>query len=65
MKPKTSWKKAIICIIKHDESYPKVNPEKAFVFLIKIKDRASGLTLREGSKRLPENQRNIIHSKIT
>ncbi len=38
----------------------KANPDKVFNFLMKIKDKASGLTLREGSKRLPEKQRAII-----
>lgn len=38
----------------------KANPEEAFDFLMKIKDRASGLTLREGSRRLPEKYRKKI-----
>ena len=32
----------------------KADPDEAFRFLMKIKGRASGLTLREGAKRLPE-----------
>jgi 3-methyladenine DNA glycosylase AlkD len=32
----------------------KADPEGTFRFLMKIKGRASGLTLREGAKRLPE-----------
>lgn len=32
----------------------KADPDEAFGFLMKIKGRASGLTLREGAKRLPE-----------
>lgn len=31
----------------------KAHPDEAYAFLMKIKGRASGLTLREGSKRLP------------
>jgi hypothetical protein len=38
----------------------KSDPEVAFQFLMKIKDRASGLTLREGAKRLPDKQREIV-----
>lgn len=41
----------------------KADPEAAFDFLMRIKDRASRLTLREGSKRLPEKQRNIVLKK--
>jgi 3-methyladenine DNA glycosylase AlkD len=41
----------------------KANPEGAFDFLMKIKDRASGLTLREGAKRLPSRQREMILNK--
>ena len=32
----------------------KADPAEAFGFLMSIKDRASGLTLREGAKRLPD-----------
>lgn len=35
----------------------KASSDEVFNFLLKVKDRASGLTLREGSKRLPEKQR--------
>ncbi|MBI5739768.1 MAG: DNA alkylation repair protein [Nitrospirae bacterium] len=35
----------------------KTDPEGAFRFLIKVRDRASGLTLREGAKRLPEDKK--------
>ena len=38
----------------------KATPEDAFKFLIKIKGRASGLTMREGSKRLPEHKKTLI-----
>jgi 3-methyladenine DNA glycosylase AlkD len=38
----------------------KADPGPAFEFLMKIKDRASGLTLREGAKRLPEKAREMI-----
>ena len=38
----------------------KADPEKAFYFLRKVKDRASGLTLREGAKRLPEGMREQV-----
>jgi 3-methyladenine DNA glycosylase AlkD len=38
----------------------KPDPEKAFEFLKKIKGRASGLTLREGAKRLPEEMRKLV-----
>lgn len=41
----------------------KADPDEAFGFLIKIRDRASGLTLREGAKRLPEKQKLLIVSK--
>ncbi len=47
----------------------KSNPDEAFDFLMKIKDRASGLTLKEGSKRLPVKLKSIVlekrYSKIT
>lgn len=38
----------------------KASPDEAFDFLMKIKDRASGLTLREGAKRLPPQQGEMI-----
>lgn len=38
----------------------KTDPDTVFEFLLKVKDRASGLTLREGSKRLPEKTRKVI-----
>ncbi len=38
----------------------KANPDKVFDFLMKTKDMASGLTLKEGSKRLPEKQRLLV-----
>jgi len=41
----------------------KADPEAAFDFLMRIKDKASGLTLREGSKRLPEGQRRLLLKK--
>lgn len=41
----------------------KSDPEAAFDFLMRIKDKASGLTLREGSKRLPEAQRKLLLKK--
>lgn len=41
----------------------KASPDEAFDFLMKIKGRASGLTLREGSKRLPVQQREMILKK--
>jgi 3-methyladenine DNA glycosylase AlkD len=41
----------------------KADSEEAFDFLMRIKDRASGLTLREGSKRLPEGKRKRILKK--
>jgi 3-methyladenine DNA glycosylase AlkD len=41
----------------------KASPDEAFEFLVKIKDRASGLTIREGSKRLPVQQREMILNK--
>lgn len=41
----------------------KADPEAVFEYLIRIKDRASGLTLREGSKRLPERQKKILLNK--
>ena len=41
----------------------KADPEAAFYFLMRIKDKASRLTLREGSKRLPERQRKLLLKK--
>lgn len=41
----------------------KTDPDSVFDFLMKIKDRASSLTLREGSKRLPEKMKEKILSK--
>ncbi|MBI5025291.1 MAG: DNA alkylation repair protein [Nitrospirae bacterium] len=41
----------------------KADPDEAFNFLMKIKDRASGLTLREGAKRLPAHQRVVLNIK--
>ncbi len=38
----------------------KADPDTVFGFLIKIKDRASSLTLREGSKRLTQEQRKML-----
>lgn len=38
----------------------KANTEVALRFLMKIRDRASGLTLREGAKRLPDKQRKLV-----
>lgn len=36
------------------------DPEAAFAFLMKIRDRASRLTVREGAKRLPERMRKQV-----
>ena len=41
----------------------KANPGEAFDFLMKVKNKASGLTLREGSKRLPEKMKKTITGK--
>lgn len=41
----------------------KAGPDGAFDFLMQIKNRASGLTLREGAKRLPPRQREMILNK--
>ena len=38
----------------------KASPDEAFEFLMHVKGRASGLTLREGSKRLSETQRKRV-----
>jgi len=38
----------------------KADPEAAFGFLMSIRDRASGLTLREGAKRLPESMKREV-----
>jgi len=40
----------------------KADPDEAFRFLMSIKDCASGLTLREGSKRLPDELRSRVLS---
>ena len=40
----------------------KAAPDEAFGFLMKIKGRASGLTLREGAKRLPEKLKTQVLS---
>ncbi|MBI5212028.1 MAG: DNA alkylation repair protein [Nitrospirae bacterium] len=41
----------------------KADPEGAFQFLMKIRDKASGLTLKEGAKRLPQTKRDSIYKK--
>ncbi|MGD0282395.1 MAG: DNA alkylation repair protein [Dissulfurispiraceae bacterium] len=41
----------------------KAEPGAVFDFLMKVKDRGSGLTLREGSKRLPEGKRKLLLKK--
>ena len=41
----------------------RADPDAAFGFLMRVKGRASGLTLREGSKRLPESKRKILLGK--
>ena len=41
----------------------KADPDEAFGFLMKIKGRASGLTLREGAKRLPEKMKAQVIGK--
>ncbi len=41
----------------------KADPEGVFRFLLRVKDRASALTLKEGSKRLSEAQRKLILAK--
>jgi len=38
----------------------KASPDEAFDFLMQIRDRASGFTLREGAKRLPSRQREMV-----
>lgn len=38
----------------------KTDPENVVAFLMKVRDKASGLTLREGSKRLSEKDRAMI-----
>ncbi len=38
----------------------KADPEVAFQFLMKIRNRASGLTLREGAKRLHKEKKTIL-----
>ena len=42
----------------------KVYPDAVFGFLMKFKGKASGLTLREGSKRLPESKRKTLLGKM-
>lgn len=41
----------------------KTEPDAVFDFLMKVKDRASGLTLREGSKHLPEGKKKLLLKK--
>lgn len=41
----------------------KTDPEDVFHFLVKLQDKASGLTLREGSKRLPKGKKALILEK--
>jgi 3-methyladenine DNA glycosylase AlkD len=41
----------------------KADPDEVFRFLMKIKGRASGLTLREGAKRLPEELKSQVLRK--
>lgn len=41
----------------------KPNPDEAFDLLMKIKNSASGLTLREGSKRLPEKMKIVVSGR--
>lgn len=41
----------------------KADPRAAFDFLFKVKDRAAGLTLREGAKRLPDEMRRKVLEK--
>jgi 3-methyladenine DNA glycosylase AlkD len=41
----------------------KSYPDEVFDYLIKVKDKASGLTLREGSKRLPQKYQTILLAK--
>lgn len=41
----------------------KTDPEAAHSFLMEVRDRASGLTLREGSKRLDERMRKQLFEK--
>lgn len=41
----------------------KANPDKAFNFLMKVRDKASRIILREGSKRLIESQKDLILSE--
>ncbi len=38
----------------------KADPEAVYGFLMQVKGRASGLTLREGAKRLPEGMRKKV-----
>lgn len=41
----------------------KPDPKAAFNFLMRIKGRASGLTIREGAKRLPEKMKKMVLRK--
>ncbi|KJR43048.1 DNA alkylation repair enzyme [Candidatus Magnetoovum chiemensis] len=41
----------------------KANPDAVFDFLMEVREKASKLTLREGSKRLPDDKRALIVSK--
>jgi len=41
----------------------KADPQAAFAFLLKVKDRAAGLTLREGARRLPDEIRRRVLGK--
>lgn len=41
----------------------KTEPDAVFDFLMKVKDRASGLILKEGSRRLPEDKRKLLLEK--
>jgi 3-methyladenine DNA glycosylase AlkD len=43
----------------------KADPQAAFDFLLRVKDRASGLTLREGAKRLPDEMRNKVVESLS
>jgi 3-methyladenine DNA glycosylase AlkD len=43
----------------------KADPDEAFGFLMRIKGRVSGLTLREGAKRLPEElKKQVLRKKM-
>lgn len=41
----------------------KADPDGVFDFLMEVRDRASGLTLREASKRLPRGQQALLRIK--